>query len=115
FENCLHPLRADAARNADRATLFRQIREERRRLIDDARSRRDRPDLRGTHVGAGDTKVVEIEARVGARPSEDAAGRSTDMQALELSSCTPGFRQDLAELRAERDLVDPRPDHSAGD
>src|SRR5437899_2423949 len=64
LEYRLHALRADATGDADRAVLPRQVCEERGGLIHDARARGDRPDLRRSHMGAGDPKIVEVESRV---------------------------------------------------
>ena len=110
----MHALRPHTARDTDGAALPREIREKLRGLIHDAGSDRDRPHLRRAHVRAGDSQVVEVEARVGPRRVQDPPGRAAHVEPLELRRRTARFAHDVAERCAKGDLVHAGMGHRPG-
>src|SRR6185436_9076993 len=94
FEDALDALGPDAARDADRAALLREVREEPPGLAHHTHVGADGTDLRGAHVRAGRLEVVVIELCAPTLRREQAAGRSTDVDGLELAGRAAGAVED---------------------
>src|SRR5207249_6459896 len=101
----LNALGADAAGNADGAALLRKVREQAARFAHHADVGAQRAHLAGAEMRACRLQVLVIQLRAPPRRREDAAGRSTDVNGLELGACAAGTVQDRAERRSELDLV----------